>query len=310
MAIITELDDIRKLVIISLFYDDEFLSLFVLKGGNVLNIVYGINNRASMDIDVSMEKDFTADQLEEVQSKLSSAFDKVFTEAGYHVFDFKMYPTPEQVRPGYEQFWGGYTVELKIIEMAKYSRFAEDIEQLRRHATVVGTTQEKKLKIDISKYEYVAPKKLEDIDGYGIYVYTPLMVVYEKLRAICQQMVEYKDFVITNRKPRARDFFDIYSIVERWRTPVDVYDFNNVRMLGEIFAAKQVPLEFLTNIINYREYHRENFNAVQDTVTVDRLESYDFYFDYVSDMAVQLWNILIHDLQTAETAAGQTDQQN
>lgn len=302
-SLIDSLNKIRKLAIISLFHDDDLLSLFVLKGGNALNIIYGINNRASMDIDISMENDLTKEELKEFESKLKLAFDQVFNVNGFHVFDFKINPTPKTIPLEYAHFWGGYTVELKIIEEDQYKQFSDSIDQLRRRAVVVGAGQEKILKIDISKYEFITPKTLKYLDGYGIYVYTPVMVVYEKLRAICQQMEEYVQYVSTNRKPRARDFFDIYTIVEKWSSPVDVYNLHNIKLLPQIFDIKRVPTNFLCLMENYREYHRDNFNSVQDTVIVDRLESYDFYFDYVLEMTRKLWNILDSGLMD-ETAAG------
>ncbi|MDA5111008.1 nucleotidyl transferase AbiEii/AbiGii toxin family protein [Brevibacillus thermoruber] len=56
-----EADKLRKLAIISLFSDDELMDILVLKGGNALNIAYKINDRASMDIDLSMDSDFEED---------------------------------------------------------------------------------------------------------------------------------------------------------------------------------------------------------------------------------------------------------
>ncbi|WP_161632983.1 nucleotidyl transferase AbiEii/AbiGii toxin family protein [Paenibacillus alginolyticus] len=290
-----------------MFYDDEFLSRFVLKGGNALNIVYNVNNRASMDIDVSMENDFTAEELVDIESRLLASFNRVFNGRGYHVFDFKLQAKPKNIESEYEKFWGGYKVELKIIEKEKYEQLEHDTENMRRHAAVVGTGQEKKLTVDISKYEYVAPKQLATLDDsneeYSVYVYTPVMVVYEKLRAICQQTEEYGEIVPTHRRPRARDFFDIYSIVEKWRSPVNVYALDSIHIIREIFAAKRVPLSFLLSIESYREFHRDNFNAVRDTVSV-QVESYDYYFDYVVEMAERLWALInTPDLQIAEIAA-------
>lgn len=68
----SEADQLRKLAIISLFSDDDLMETFVLKGGNVLNIAYRINDRSSMDIDLSMESDFEED-LETIRKKIEHA---------------------------------------------------------------------------------------------------------------------------------------------------------------------------------------------------------------------------------------------
>lgn len=290
-----DVDRIRKLAIISLFHDNDLLERFVLKGGNALNLVYGFNNRASTDIDVSMENDFSKEELVDVIEKLQESFEDVFNGDGLKVFDFDLYPTPERVRPEYEKFWGGYTLEFKCIEKEKFN--VDDIQRTRVQSIVVGKKQQKKFTIDISKYEYCAPKRQEELEGYIIYVYSPVMVVYEKLRAICQQMDEYGSFVKTNRKPRAKDFFDIYTIVEHWKTPVDLYTDENIKMLKEIFAVKKVPLSFLSNLESYREYHRDNFNAVIDTVSGLRLESYDYYVDYVIRLLEPLEHLWLDEVE-------------
>lgn len=180
-------------------------------------------------------------------------------------------------------FWGGYQIEFKIIEYEKYSGLSDKIESLRRNALVVGNRQKKKIKIDISKFEYCIPKQKYEMDGYTIYVYTPEMIVIEKLRAICQQMPEYAGIVTTpSRSARARDFFDIYATIEHFK--IDLATKQNTELLNNIFAAKRVPVELIGKIQDYREFHRSDFTAVKDTVKIDtELRDFDFYFDYVVD---------------------------
>lgn len=56
----------------------------------------------------------------------------------------------------------------------------------------------------------------------------------------------------------------------------------NLEILKNIFQAKRVPLDFITKIKNYREFHRPDFASVKDTVkTTERLKEFDFYFEYV-----------------------------
>lgn len=271
-------DQIRKLAIISLFYDDELLDKFVLKGGNALALVHEVNNRASVDVDVSMEKEFKPDELAEVTVRLRTAFERVFGEEEFSVFDFKLYPTPGKVNPEYASFWGGYTLAFKVIETSRYKMLNEN--QRRQQAAVIGDDQQKTFTVDISKFEYVESKELADLDGYSIYVYTPVMIVYEKLRAICQQMEAYGQIVRTNRRPRAKDFYDIHSLVSRWKTPEALYSPYNLNILQQIFAIKRVPLHFLEQITNERDFHREDFSSVQASLT-QATEAYDYYFDYV-----------------------------
>jgi hypothetical protein len=107
------------------------------------------------------------------------------------------------------------------------------------------------------------------------------MIVFEKLRAICQQMPEYAKIVKSpSSSARARDFFDIYTVLENFE--IDFTKTENRNLLKYIFQAKRVPLELISKIKLYREYHREDFVSVRNTVKqIDELKDFDFYFDYV-----------------------------
>ena len=55
-----------------------------------------------------------------------------------------------------------------------------------------------------------------DFDGTLIYVYSPSMIVCEKLRAICQQMPEYGPVIKRERlgSARPKDFVDIFVLTK------------------------------------------------------------------------------------------------
>jgi predicted nucleotidyltransferase component of viral defense system len=128
-------------------------------------------------------------------------------------------------------------------------------------------------------------------EGFTIYVYTPEMIVFEKIRAICQQMEEY-GIVVQNhgRSARARDFFDIYTILQHFE--VDFTAQVNIHLIKCIFEAKRVPLQLISLIQNYREFHRPDFDSVKDTVKTDvELKDFDFYFDYIVEKCLSLKSI-------------------
>ena len=61
---------------------------------------------------------------------------------------------------------------------------------------------------------------------------------------------------------------------------IDLLSTENLELIRQIFAVKQVPLEFLTRIQEHREFHRPDWQAVIDSTT-GFLEEFDFYFDFV-----------------------------
>lgn len=285
-----DFDHIKKLTIIAMFSDDDLMDSLVLKGGNVLDIVYGIAQRASIDLDFSIENQFR--DLEAVTAKVRRALEDTFAAAGYQAFDVRASERPATVSPQAKDFWGGYRFDFKIIERQRYDAFAHDLARLRRNATLVGERQRRTFAIDVSKFEYCAPKRPSDFEGYRIYVYTPAMIVFEKLRAICQQMPEYADLLGKARTARARDFFDIHTVDQHY--PIDFRSPESLDLVRRIFDAKRVSLELIAGIPDYREYHRPDFSVVCDTVKPGfKLKEFDFYFDYVVDKCAALeplWN--------------------
>jgi hypothetical protein len=279
---------VKRLALIALFSDDELMELLVLKGGNALDIVYNVAQRSSLDLDFSIESKFKAEALPGIQAKVQAALETTFALAGYKVFDLKLLERPPMVTPDMADFWGGYRIEFKIIELGKIAQRTLNPDQARREAAIVGPDQKRTFMIDISKFEYCKPKRQVQVDNYTIYVYTPEMLVVEKIRAICQQMPEYVALVKDHgARARARDFFDIYTLAEAFK--VNLAGEAMASLVRSVFSAKRVPLRLVGEIGRYRDYHRQDFVEVQQTVKPGTdLKPFDFYFEYVVAMCRSL----------------------
>lgn len=291
------LQEIRKLTIISLFSDDDLMDILVLKGGNALELAYKLNSRASIDIDVSMNKDFEDFGLspEEVLEKLTKRLGETFEESGYKVFDIKLSERPKKKKTVEDLNWGGYQVEFKVIRIEEYSKIGDNIDRLRRESLAVAGDK-KVIKIDISKFEFTTPSEETEFYDYVIKVYTPRMIIFEKLRAICQQMIEYTQIVRSSQTPRPRDFFDIYVIKENLEPSLDLSSEENQNMLKEFFNTKQVPIELLGKIKDneIRDFHAAEYSSLEATVKeTDKLKDFSFYHKYVVDLVEEVrpvWN--------------------
>jgi len=288
-----KVDKIRRLTIISMFAaSDDLMELFALKGGNALNYIYNLNQRSSIDIDISMENSFEDldFKLKEVEIILVKSFERTFEENDLKAFDIKLEKKPQKMDSDKEGFWGGYQLSFKALELDKWQELKENDDtttnDMSRQAIPFNREFKRKFTVDISRHEYVKERELKILDDYYIYVYSPLMIVLEKLRAICQQTEEYTEIIKTHKpRGRAQDFFDIYVILESF-SEINLISKKNISNLKEIFKIKKVPLSILDQLENYREFHRDSFTAVIDTVfKSDQLKDYDFYFDYVLDKA-------------------------
>jgi predicted nucleotidyltransferase component of viral defense system len=105
------LEKIRTLVIIALFSDDYLLNKLVLKGGNALNIIYKLNERSSIDIDVSIEDDFDGIELEKIKDIIFKSLSETFIRENLIVYDYTFEARPALLDEEYKNFWGGYRVE-------------------------------------------------------------------------------------------------------------------------------------------------------------------------------------------------------
>jgi hypothetical protein len=113
------------------------------------------------------------------------------------------------------------------------------------------------------------------------------MLSLEKLRAICQQMEEYP--MQRNRTPRARDFYDIYVVLNEGK--VEWASQPCLDLTRNIFAAKDVSPHLIELIPAYRDFHQQDWPSVENSVS-GKLEDFNFYADFVikeSDKLKPLW---------------------
>ena len=110
------------------------------------------------------------------------------------------------------------------------------------------------------------------------------MLALEKLRALCQQNPKYRNIVLKmTPKSRARDFFDIYNINKAFL--IDFSSDDNIKLCQCIFNAKYVPMEYIKELHEQRDFHRESWQRVTSTINQSiEPKSFDFYFDYVLEL--------------------------
>lgn len=283
--LLVDLADVRRLVIIAMFSDDVLFGKLVLKGGNAISLIYKYGARGSLDVDFSIAGEFQ--DTEDAAKRITRALADRFDAAGYIVFDCAFGPRP-LVPPADHPKWGGYRIQFKIIEREKHRGFNGDPEAIRRNATIIGPSQQRVFTIDISRWEFCEGKAEIQLEEFTIYVYTPPMLAIEKIRAVCQQMVEYP--IRVAKTARARDFYDVYVIMEE--SKIDLGSSENLELVRQIFCAKEVPLRLMGLTEQYREFHRQDWPSVEATVGQE-LRPFDFYFDYVLGVVNKLESLWI-----------------
>ncbi|HLO40880.1 MAG TPA: nucleotidyl transferase AbiEii/AbiGii toxin family protein [Phycisphaerales bacterium] len=274
------LERIKTLTIIALVSDDDLMDRLVLKGGNAMRLIHDLPVRQSLDLDFSLDGDLGP--MDEARGKIERLLVETFRPEGFAVFDVKLDKAPPNLKEDViGDFWGGYTLEFKVLPLHQFEQLAPNKRGIQ--ALELGSGGRRAFTVDLSKHEYCDGKVSREVEGYRVYVYSGLMIACEKVRAICQQMPEYRAVVkSSSQRPRARDFFDIHYLVTT--SGVDLSADEAWETLRKVFEVKRVPLRLLGEISAHRDFHRENFAAVRDTVASSvRLESFDFYVDFLID---------------------------
>lgn len=270
----------RKIILKALYTDCWLYNQLVLKGGNALSIVYNVGNRSSLDLDFSIENDF--ENIDQVSNRMYSALFSAFKEVETHVFDFKLEQKPKISNT---PWWGGYRAEFKLISEARAEDLQYRIQDMRRQSlTVDPGSQRRKYTIEISKFEYISDKVIENVDGVDIYVYSPLLLAVEKLRALLQQHPDYPQIPNNLKRSRARDLYDIWAISDYFSIKLDMY----LPTVKAVFDAKKVELILLSKLSEVKDLHMTSWSDVELSVSIN-LENFDFYFDFVNSLALNLY---------------------
>lgn len=263
--------------------DDELMERLVLKGGTAISMIYDLTSRTSLDLDFSMADAFEEESIEEVEAQIERTLRMTFREHDYDLFDFKMSKKPDVIAYDIADFWGGYEVLFKLVR-SDVGQTYTSLEDRRRRALVLGKDGSTKFSIDISSYEYCQPATISEIDDLRLRVYTPAMIVLEKVRATCQQLPDYQKIIHSHTsRNRSRDFYDIGILLDEYK--IDFNSDENRNTLMEIFKAKHVPIEYVLQIRGRRDLYRENFNtSLAATISAkEDILYFDTYFDLFVD---------------------------
>lgn len=276
--------EIRRTAIRAIFSDEILTENLLLKGGNALEIGLGIISRGSYDLDFSIPGAF--EDVDEISRRIFASLAARFDAHGIRVIDERFEVKPPNMADDETPWWGGYRASFKLLPRRRHEMLLSRPDKASIEALTIAGGQDRTFVIDISKHEYCGDRQAVDLDGCTIWLYTPAMLAIEKLRAICQQLPEYAP--LRNKRPRARDFYDIHAIVSK--LAVDLSQPNSRALCRTIFAAKQVPVALIARIgePSVREYHRLGWSQVAANVVGSVPAEFDFYFNFTAREALKL----------------------
>jgi len=264
------IQEVIRECVVALFSNEILKRTLVLKGGTALHLIENLDSRLSVDIDFSIIS--AINNPEEYFSHLAETLKTHFHKLGYEVFDTQYSRRPKERSESKPRFWGGWCFEFKMIDSKEK---LEDLEAKRRNALIPDGAASSKISLEISEYEYCDSTEKVEIDGSIVTSYSTVLLILEKLRAICQQHPNYPHGRLRNR---ARDYFDIYQLIRKHRSE-KLYD-ELKHHFPQVFAAKEVPVTLLKDIFqpDFVAFQASHFKSVESTVK-EKMEPFDFYLE-------------------------------
>ncbi|GMT42357.1 MAG: hypothetical protein IEMM0002_0768 [bacterium] len=277
-----KIDKVINECLIALFNNSLISNTLILKGGTALNVSENIKKRLSTDIDFSVSGQIVSPEVFFKELK-KSLFDH-FIKQDWEIFDFEKIKKPKNKHESKPPTWGGWLVHFKIIGV---NHNFSDIAKKRRNALIPQGHISSKIKLEISEHEFCELIKEIRIDGVLIKVYHPVLLVLEKLRAICQQ---HPSCPHHSAKNRARDYYDIYELLKKHRS---ASFFKSLRdYIEPVFKAKDVDLEIILKIFgdDFVEFQRNGFEAVIKSLSESpgKIEDFSFYNEQLKFLIMEL----------------------
>lgn len=267
-------EDIRREALTAIFSHDAFFNHGALKGGTALELALKIGTRSSLDIDISIEGDF--EDVATVMESLERLMREHFATLDHRLFDYSYSFQPP--RDDVPDDWGGYRIEFKVVPIEWYREDDRNV-TLRRAVEY----HHRKFKMDISRSEYIGvPLEIDVGSAVTWRVYTPTLIVCEKLRAICQQLPSYATARHLRPRRRPRDFYDVHAVMTS-DSNVDASSEPFREALRQCFAAKVVAPSLLSEARTEAvyEFHLGDWDSVTNAVA-GSVQGFRFYFDYVT----------------------------
>lgn len=282
----------RNLTIQGIFSNDDLMEILTLKGGNAMQLLE-ITDRASQDLDFSIRQGIKLSaEVEGVAFKES--LDRIFEEEGLKVIDYKFVCKPKKSKSVLPPFWGGYGIEFKLITNEFYEKYGPENPQALSVRAESLEGGKKKIEIDISLEEYTEPRIEMELEDITIYLYSPLMIIYEKMRALCQQLPDYP--LASTEKVRARDLYDIYIAITKSKGSLleEIYNEKNLYIIKEMFKTKDVDIGLLRKIKDYKDNLEQDYKdrVIPQISEKSEKPNFEYLFSYNLKIINEMYELI------------------
>lgn len=223
----------------------EYTDHFVLKGGNLMYAIYGLDSRPTTDIDLEGLK----------VSNLPSELDTIFQE---------ILKTPAD---------DGVVFDLNKLDTAPIQE-NNNYQGLRITCEAQLDTIKQMIQVDIGFGDAITPQPVQmnfptilgDFSEPTVWTYTVETVIAEKLQAM---------LVLAQLNSRMKDFYDIYTLIQSQKIDYTVLK----EAVKRTFSQRNTPLDFDSSIFQEAFYTDQNrlkmWNNFLRKIKVENIEFTD-----------------------------------
>lgn len=286
---------IQNLSLCAILSSDIFENKTVLTGGSVLNLVYNIQNRISVDLDLSLESPILPHEYRRLESELDANFDAFFSKENFKVLHPRLEIRSLNL---HNEFLSENSFNPKEI-LYKYMFQLMDLHEYEEICNHPGDTKEHKetncknkimllpnkksfFEVDFKWEGSIIEKQEYKMNNYTLTVPSPYVLLCKKLIGICAHSPNIGDTPAKFKRARAQDFFDIHSLVDSKMVHLqDLIHPNYLEIFRNVITEKNIDISSLKDIKNHREFHQSNFSHSVLNMSPYPLKSFEYYFDFV-----------------------------
>lgn len=286
---------IQNLSLSAILSSDIFADKTVLTGGSVLNLVYNVHNRVSVDLDLSLESPILPHEYVRLETELDHNFDEAFSKEKYKVLNSRLEIRSLNL---HNKFSDGNLFNPKEI-LYKYTFQLMDLHEYKEICNHPGSTKEQKearckdniimlpnkkkfFEIDFKWEGPIIQKQEFEINNYTLEVPSPFILLCKKMIGILAHSPNIGDTPEKFKRARSQDFFDIHSLVDAQMIHLqDLIQPNNLSIFQTMLSEKNIEISSLKTLKKHREFHQSNFADSVRNMSLFPLKSFEYYFDFI-----------------------------
>ncbi|QPW46699.1 nucleotidyl transferase AbiEii/AbiGii toxin family protein [Bacillus thuringiensis] len=290
-----QIQHFQNLSLCAILSSDIFADKIVLTGGSVLNLVYNVHNRVSVDLDLSLESPILPHEYVRLETELDHNFEEAFSKENYKVLNSRLEIRSLNLHNKFssENLFDPkeilYKYAFQLMDLNEYKEICnhpgstKEQKEVRCRDNIIALPNKKKFfEIDFKWEGPILEKQEYEINNYTLKVPSPYILLCKKMIGILAHSPNIGDTPEKFKRARAQDFFDIHSLIASQMIHLqDLLQPNNLKIFQTMLTEKNIETSSLKDLKKHREFHQNNFADSVRNMSLFLLGNFKYYFDFI-----------------------------